>query len=37
LKVVESVIEGLESAWIRFSKTPWPNKWLLSPDAFPGL
>jgi len=19
------------------SKTPWPNTWLLSPDAFPGL
>ena len=36
-KSLNLCLKVLESAWIRFSKTPWPNKWLLSPDAFPGL
>jgi len=34
-KSLNLCLKVLESAWIRFSKTPWPNKCLLSPDAFP--
>jgi len=27
----------MHTVWIRFSKTPQPNKWPISPNAFPGL
>jgi len=39
LKVLESVSKGVESAWIWFSKTPWPNQLIVDtekgvPDGF---